>query len=150
MGSGNALLQFGNDMAPFCSRHCARVDACRAKCQPSSSSAILKAHLDASTPGGIRLIKRAHRLGAVSSWAVDPGRYISQYGHTAWRIQDGFLGGAANAIAQTTDGYLWIGTQAGLLRFDGIRFVPWTPPDWLGENDSRKDRALGSRVWRPF
>jgi hypothetical protein len=51
--------------------------------------------------------------GAVSAWSVDPSRYISQYGHTAWRIQDGFLGGAANAIAQIADGYLWIGTQAG-------------------------------------
>jgi ligand-binding sensor domain-containing protein len=63
----------------------------------------------------------------------------------AWRIQDGFFGGAANAIAQTADGYLWIGTQTGLLRFDGIRFVPWTPTDRLRENDSREDRALG---WR--
>ena len=37
-------------------------------------------------------------VGEFRTWVVDPGRYISQYGHTAWRIQDGFLGGAANAI----------------------------------------------------
>ena len=60
--------------------------------------------------------------------ALDPTRRISQYGHTAWRIQDGFLGASPNAIAQTADGYLWIGTEAGLVRFDGVRFVPWTPP----------------------
>jgi signal transduction histidine kinase/ligand-binding sensor domain-containing protein len=35
--------------------------------------------------------------------------------------------GSPNAIAQTTDGYLWIGTESGLIRFDGIRFVPWSP-----------------------
>src|SRR5258707_9781160 len=61
-------------------------------------------------------------------WAVDPSRHISQYGHTAWRIQDGFIKSAAWAGPQTTDGYLWIGTDAGLLRFDGARFVEWTPP----------------------
>jgi ligand-binding sensor domain-containing protein len=61
------------------------------------------------------------------AWAVDPNKRISQYGHTAWRIQDGVFSGAPNAIAQTTDGYLWIGTQNGLIRFDGVRFVPWVP-----------------------
>ncbi|MBB6145288.1 signal transduction histidine kinase/ligand-binding sensor domain-containing protein [Silvibacterium bohemicum] len=35
--------------------------------------------------------------------------------------------GSPNAITQTTDGYLWIGTDAGLMRFDGVRFVPWAP-----------------------
>jgi len=44
-----------------------------------------------------------------------------------WRIQDGYLPGPPEDIAQTTDGYLWIGTDAGLVRFDGIRFVPWAP-----------------------
>jgi ligand-binding sensor domain-containing protein len=63
------------------------------------------------------------------AFAVDPSRPISQYAHSAWRIQDGFFSGAPNAITQTTDGYLWIGTQNGLVRFDGVRFVPWVPPD---------------------
>jgi len=64
-----------------------------------------------------------------SAWAVDPIRHISQYAHTAWRIQDGVFSGAASAVTQTTDRYLWIGTEAGLVRFDGVRFVSWTPPD---------------------
>lgn len=46
-----------------------------------------------------------------------------------WRIQDGFLPGIPVDIAQTKDGYLWIGTEGGLLRFDGVRFVPWVPPN---------------------
>jgi signal transduction histidine kinase/ligand-binding sensor domain-containing protein len=60
--------------------------------------------------------------------ALDPDRRISQYAHTAWRVQDGAFSGTPNAIAQTRDGYLWIGTDGGLLRFDGVRFVPWNPP----------------------
>jgi ligand-binding sensor domain-containing protein len=57
--------------------------------------------------------------------ALDPSRRISQYGHHMWRIQDGFLPGPPEDITQTKDGYLWIGTDAGLVRFDGVRFVPW-------------------------
>src|SRR5215468_8285586 len=59
--------------------------------------------------------------------SLDHSRRISQYGHHMWRIQDGYLPGPPEDIAQTTDGYLWIGTDAGLVRFDGIRFVPWAP-----------------------
>jgi len=56
---------------------------------------------------------------------LDPSRKISQYGHNTWRIQDGYLPGPPEAITQTADGYLWIGTHAGLVHFDGVRFVPW-------------------------
>jgi signal transduction histidine kinase/ligand-binding sensor domain-containing protein len=59
---------------------------------------------------------------------LDPALAISQYAHTAWRVEDGAFDGAPNAIAQTPDGYLWIGTDAGIVRFDGVRFVRWTPP----------------------
>jgi len=65
-------------------------------------------------------------LITVRGQALDPSLHISQYGHRAWRIQDGFFTGAPTAIAQTTDGYLWIGTENGLFRFDGVRFVPWS------------------------
>src|SRR5579862_1189346 len=60
--------------------------------------------------------------------ALDPGRRISQYAHTAWRVRDGAFAGSPSAIAQTTDGYVWIGTLAGLVRFDGVRFVAFAPP----------------------
>ncbi|WP_433970951.1 two-component regulator propeller domain-containing protein [Tunturiibacter lichenicola] len=60
--------------------------------------------------------------------ALDPDRRISQYAHTAWRVRDGVFAGAPTSITQTTDGYVWIGTLGGLLRFDGVRFVRWTPP----------------------
>jgi signal transduction histidine kinase len=51
-------------------------------------------------------------------------QHLSQYAHTSWWAQDGLFR-SPNAIAKTKDGYLWIGTDAGLVRFDGVRFVPW-------------------------
>ena len=50
---------------------------------------------------------------------------LSQYAHRVWRIQDGAFNGRLTQIAQTPDGYLWIGTSSGLMRFDGVRVVPW-------------------------
>jgi signal transduction histidine kinase/ligand-binding sensor domain-containing protein len=77
--------------------------------------------------------------------ALDTSRQISQYGHTAWRVEDGVFSGSPNAIAQTTDGYLWIGTQAGLMRFDGVRFVSWQPPKGSELPSSRINSLLGAR-----
>lgn len=47
---------------------------------------------------------------------------MSQYIHDRWGPEQGFPRGAVYAITQTADGYLWIGTEAGLFRFDGLRF----------------------------
>jgi ligand-binding sensor domain-containing protein len=66
--------------------------------------------------------------GLPRALALDPDLRISQYAHTAWRVRDGAFAGAPSSITQTTDGYVWIGTFAGLLRFDGVRFVPFAPP----------------------
>src|SRR5580658_5979275 len=62
------------------------------------------------------------------AFALDPSLDINQYAHTAWKIRDGFAKGHVASIAQTPDGYLWLGTEFGLLRFDGVRPVPWQPP----------------------
>ena len=62
------------------------------------------------------------------AFALNPSLDVSQYAHTSWKIRDGFFKGAISSIAQTPDGYLWLGTNAGLLRFDGIQSVPWQPP----------------------
>src|ERR1700757_2077968 len=62
------------------------------------------------------------------TFALDPTLDISQYAHTAWKVRDGFVRGAIFAIAQTPDGYLWLGTESGLYGFDGVRAVRWQPP----------------------
>ena len=60
--------------------------------------------------------------------ALDPHTRITQYFHTAWRVQDGAFEAAPNAVAQTADGYIWIGTGSGLVKYDGARFEAWAPP----------------------
>jgi signal transduction histidine kinase/streptogramin lyase len=82
-------------------------------------------------------------LSAVA-WAVDPHTLISQYGHAAWRIQDGFLSNP-ESITQTTDGYIWVATAAGLMRFDGVRFTPWTAPKGQSLPGSGISFILGGR-----
>jgi signal transduction histidine kinase/ligand-binding sensor domain-containing protein len=62
------------------------------------------------------------------AFALNPALDASQYAHTAWKVRDGFSKGSISAVAQTPDGYLWLGTQFGLLRFDGVKNVPWQPP----------------------
>jgi signal transduction histidine kinase/ligand-binding sensor domain-containing protein len=53
-------------------------------------------------------------------------RDIAQFYHTAWTVREG-APGQVTALAQTADGYLWLGTQTGLYRFDGVRFERYQP-----------------------
>jgi ligand-binding sensor domain-containing protein len=66
--------------------------------------------------------------GCPCAFALNPALDISQYAHTPWKIRDGFSKGTIVAIAQTQDGYLWLGTEFGLFRFDGVQQVQWQPP----------------------
>jgi signal transduction histidine kinase/ligand-binding sensor domain-containing protein len=75
---------------------------------------------------------------AIPAKALDPQKRISQFTHTSWTAKDG-VPGPVRAIAQTPDGYLWLGTEAGLYRFDGLHFVAWEP--------SFGEEILGSSVW---
>lgn len=66
-------------------------------------------------------------LLAAPAAAVDPARHITQYAHTAWRMQDGAFNSTPWTILQTPEGYIWVGTADGILQFDGVRFSRWTP-----------------------
>jgi ligand-binding sensor domain-containing protein/signal transduction histidine kinase len=59
--------------------------------------------------------------------AIDPHRTIAQYLRERWSGDRGFNGGAVTALTQTPDGYLWIGTDKGLIRFDGSSFRAFQP-----------------------
>ena len=58
---------------------------------------------------------------------------IAQYSVTAWGHKDGLPSTFIYAIAQTDDGFLWLGTADGLVRFDGLQFAPWR---YLQPNDA--------------
>ncbi|HUB00206.1 MAG TPA: two-component regulator propeller domain-containing protein [Terracidiphilus sp.] len=58
-----------------------------------------------------------------AAFSLDPSRLVSQYVYDHWGEGGSFIGGAIYAIAQSSDGYLWIGTERGLVRFDGSNFT---------------------------
>lgn len=55
--------------------------------------------------------------------ALDPQKAISQYTHRSWQTEEGLPQISVQCMTQTRDGYLWIGTQEGAIRFDGIKFT---------------------------
>src|SRR6266478_9671748 len=57
---------------------------------------------------------------AAATLATDPS---SDYDKRVWTHQDGLPDDRVRAILQTRDGYLWVATQNGLARFDGLRFT---------------------------
>ncbi len=58
----------------------------------------------------------------ISALALDPHKPISQYVHRVWHSDDGLPQNSVQAMLQTNDGYIWIGTQEGLVRFNGLEF----------------------------
>jgi signal transduction histidine kinase len=66
-------------------------------------------------------------LLALTCKASDPDKPLTEYTHTVWTHKDGLPSAFIYSIAQTQDGYLWLATTDGLVRFDGVRFVHWRP-----------------------
>src|SRR5947209_3232477 len=64
---------------------------------------------------------------AAALFALDPQKQIDQYNHESWTSQSGLPGEAVYQILQSSDGYLWLLTSAGLVRFDGVRFALTEP-----------------------
>lgn len=67
-------------------------------------------------------------LQSIPAESLNPAYAIDSYAHATWTRRGGAFIGTPSAIAQTKDGYLWLGTEFGLTRFDGVRFVPWRSP----------------------
>lgn len=68
------------------------------------------------------------RLFRVPLWALDPDRTVNQYLVDQWEMSDGIPSDSILSISQTLDGYLWLATSGGLVRFDGMEFsvIPFT------------------------
>lgn len=76
------------------------------------------------------LLRRAAATAAFSlllafsqASALDPDLLLTQYVRNAWQIENGLPQNTVESIARTPEGYLWLATQEGLVRFDGVRFV---------------------------
>src|SRR5262249_47619993 len=82
---------------------------------------------------GRRSVQRALTAAIVAGKALGPGLptanglpadpAITQYVHRKWQLQPDVRNTPVRAIAQTPDGYLWLGTRTALVRFDGVRFT---------------------------
>jgi signal transduction histidine kinase/ligand-binding sensor domain-containing protein len=63
-------------------------------------------------------------IAPVAGGAVDPEEPAANYLRTTFTVEDGLSSNVVNDILQTRDGFLWVGTDAGLNRFDGRHFTP--------------------------
>src|SRR5262245_55311247 len=82
--------------------------------------------------------------------ALDPSKAITQYVHEAWQTDSGLPVNGVNEIAQTPDGYLWLGTEEGLVRFDGIRFKTFNrrnAPDILNDHVNAVLADRSGAIW---
>jgi signal transduction histidine kinase/CheY-like chemotaxis protein/ligand-binding sensor domain-containing protein len=104
-------------------------------------------------------------LAAGDAYALNPFKAVSQYVHAVWDSDQGLPQNSVSAIVQTRDGYIWFGTQEGLVRFDGVRFTVYDKSRepafrhdyvtalledragtlWIGFNDGRIARYAGAR-----
>jgi signal transduction histidine kinase/ligand-binding sensor domain-containing protein len=105
-------------------------------------------------------------LSGGALYGLDPSRTLTQYVHRIWQVQQGLPESSIYSLLQTRDGYLWLGTQTGLVRFDGVRFsmlesiYPAAPANvwiraaiedsqgavWIGTNESGIYRIAGGVV----
>jgi ligand-binding sensor domain-containing protein/two-component sensor histidine kinase len=88
-------------------------------------------------------------LGAVPAKALDPHTALAQYGYQSWQTDTGLPQNTVHAIVQGRDGYLWIATEGGLVRFDGVDFraytranAPGLPSDLIDDLMEGHDGAL--------
>lgn len=75
----------------------------------------------------LRCVAVAAMLFCVASaWALDPHQSLRRYGYQSWQTDSGLPQNTVHAVLQSSDGYLWFGTEAGLVRFDSVDFAVFT------------------------
>ncbi|MBI5835993.1 MAG: response regulator [Candidatus Eisenbacteria bacterium] len=84
------------------------------KCRPPAFALVLYGHLAL-----LGLLAAA----PPDACALDPHRNLSQYAIRTWSGREGLPQNSVTSLLQSRDGYLWLGTQEGLVQFDGIRFT---------------------------
>ncbi|MGA8028915.1 MAG: two-component regulator propeller domain-containing protein [Bryobacteraceae bacterium] len=92
---------------------------------PNSGDKIYSPHL--ALPTWITAAKSASVIFLASALvlpciALDANKTLTQYAHRVWGQEEGLFQPTIYSILQTRDGFLWLGTQDSLIRFDGMRF----------------------------
>jgi len=62
-------------------------------------------------------------LVALPALGLDRDRELTSYGRQTWQTESGLPQNTIHAILQTHDGYIWLATEGGLVRFDGLKFL---------------------------
>ncbi len=98
---------------------------------------------------GILLLILILLLCSTKAFSLNPDYLITQYILDKWSFQDGLPFSAIHSVTQSKDGYIWIATQEGLIRFDGIKFKKYTTKDtqpmfhnWITDVCSSKDGSI--------
>ncbi len=65
----------------------------------------------------------ADRPACAQTAQAPTAKALTQYNHEVWLTHRGLPSNGVNALIQTRDGFLWLGTEAGLVRFDGVKFT---------------------------
>ena len=82
---------------------------------------------------------------------LDPEKAITQYMHDVWQIEEGLPQNTVQAIIQSQEGYLWLGTEEGLVRFNGSSFVTFDSKNTEAFNESNLVHTLfedsKGRIW---
>jgi len=95
-------------------------------------------------------IKTGTRLGALlallicapAGSALEPGKAFHDYASDSWSVEQGLPQITVLSITQDARGYLWVGTQDGLARFDGVSFQAYLPTHWIQSLVNGPDGSL--------
>ena len=91
----------------------------------------------------------------ITVFALSPAREIEQYVRRSWTVENGLPNNSVWRIEQTADGYLWLATQDGLARFDGVEFTVFNKQTTAGlpgnyimamREDRNRDLWIGTRL----
>ena len=81
---------------------------------------------------------------------LDPAQVARQFIQRSWQKKDGLPDNTVQALLQTRDGYLWIGTSRGLVRFDGLKFAVFdhvNSPEMVNDNCRSLAEDLAGNLW---
>lgn len=120
----------------------------------AQGSSALRLAVDGLSAAGGKALRSALLLAGLClgncALALNPSTPVGSYGLTHWDTDDGLPQSLVQVIEQSTDGYLWLGMQGGLARFDGVRFEAFNSrdvPQLASSNIQSLDAAVAGGVW---